>query len=82
MRFTVKVRGTVAHGEWDREELIEGRSSDSIAAALSAYPRKYDVDADSTQDAAEKARETLAADEAIDEPWMSHPDGGADVSAW
>ena len=79
MRYTVKVRGSVDHGEWKLEDVMEGRAGDSIAAAIRAFPRKYEVEADSTQEAAAAAREKHAADETIDELWVSDPKGGADV---
>ena len=44
-----------------------------------AYPRWFEVEADYAQEAAEMARTQLAADETIDELWVSNPNGGADV---
>jgi hypothetical protein len=34
MKFTVKVRGTVDHGEWKREDFMAGRAGEGIAASI------------------------------------------------
>jgi hypothetical protein len=71
MEFTVKVR--------ERDGVMERRAGESIGAAIRAYPRWFEVEADYAQEAAEMARTQLAADETIDELWVSNPNGGADV---